>query len=223
MKSRTQGVDYSRPAPTTIADLLLLTLVVALFSAGLRPLIGSSVNATLAIAGVVFADLLIFAMILLWFSYSGATARQRCTGRVADLAYSKTQRGVRSIAFYITLVLSVPYQAIFIMLIANFKLLGPAITGMLLAIHCGSTAATLLYWNLARRRGAVICENGLLVQGSHFLPWRRFSSFRFSEVGKKLVLYEPIRLRFHYHEFDLPVESAAEVLQVVRTQVRQSH
>jgi hypothetical protein len=217
-----QESPYSRPPPVTIWDLCQLTLIVALFSAVIRGLIHKQNGAVVTFTLILFADLLVFAAMLVWFAWSARRAQARAGDCVAALPYTSAYRNMRRTVYYVTLVASFPYQSLLLAFAANFRAWGPVIIGIALLTHALLAIATLNYWRLARRMGANFSEAGVLLHGSQFLPWRAFKSYRYSDVRNKIVLYERSVMRFRYHDFDLPPEQAEAVLNLVAPRLEKS-
>jgi hypothetical protein len=213
---------YSRPPPVTIWDLLQLMFVVSLFSAVIRQFLDQQSGAIVTFAAILAADLLCFAAMLVWFALSATAAQKRAGVSIASLAYTHEYRRMRQIAHFMTLAASLPYQALLIAFAANFRAMGPIVVGVALLAHGVLAVAMLHYWRLARRRGAELSEQGLLLHGSQFLAWRDLASYRYSDVRGRIVFYGRSQVRFSYHEFDLPAELATRVLDLVTIRLPRS-
>lgn len=211
---------YIRPPPITIWDLLQLTLIVALFSAVIRGLINQHNGGTITFSLIVLADLIVFAALMIWVGIVGRAAQQSIGIVLASLAYTPAYRKMRSAAYYMTLAASFPYQSILLAFAANFQAMGPVIVGAALLTHAALAIVTMNYWRLSRHQGVCLSESGMLIHGSHFLSWSRLSTYRYSDVRSKLVLYERTHFRFRYHEMELPSDQAETVLSLIRPKLK---
>jgi hypothetical protein len=202
--------------------LLQLTLIVALFSTVIRGLINKQNGAAITFSLILIGDLIVFVALLFLGHVIAKSAQKRAGSCIASLAYTREYRRMRWTAYYMTLAASFPYQSMLLAFAANFREMGFEVVSIALVVHAALAVTTLYYWRLARRNGVVLTEQGVLLHGSQFLPWRGFKSFRYSDVRGRLVLYERSQMRFRYHELELPPNQAEMVLELVRPRVELS-
>jgi len=194
--------DFSRPPPATIWDLLQLTAVVSVIIGLWRPMLKQQVNASGVFALILIVDVAAFVFFFWILRRLARQARTQARHPVASLRQTQEQIANRRFAFYFLLTSMVPIQAGLLVFITNaFSSGGPFVVAFVLSTQIGKAIVAMIFWRRSKWRGGFFCDNGLLIHGSHFLPWKKLASFRTSEASNRLVVYEVGTFPYRYHEF----------------------